>query len=478
MLHTRVSTHGLDYALHTRTHGPYPLATPVTASLFRQTLVLALVATLAGAVSTGAASTSPFEFGAVFTVDGHNLTFTASSVAHMKIVLMAANAATQEGMHALVDSGEVGHCFAATCVDVEAGGELTYNDDSCYTLHVDGATDATFTIHGLIPNSNLAIFTEHTVTEFEGTPHYLREIEDGASVDIEPAAIFAADPTPTVTFSLTASGAVSDYTDAVKAQLKQVVATVATVNVADVSLAITAGSVNLAFTIVVASTTAQTSVSTAITTALSTPAAATTLFAGVTGLTVTIESVDVGAPGKPWGETIAAALLVNAITLAGVVFLIPPLRKCAAARMDLFGSITSAFAAGAILATAFYLVLLEASHTTGGSTESAQAAIWGTLALGGFCTAGILDIIVSLIMGDKVPATSTSSEASKDPESGKKSVELISLGSRARIIGGILIGDFLHNLCDGFFIGSAFLLCGSSKGWGVSAATIYHELAQ
>ena len=50
--------------------------------------------------------------------------------------------------------------------------------------------------------------------------------------------------------------------------------------------------------------------------------------------------------------------------------------------------------------------------------------------------------------------------------------------SRARLLGAVLIGDFFHNLCDGFFIGAAFRGCGSTFGWGVAAGTILHELPQ
>ena len=46
------------------------------------------------------------------------------------------------------------------------------------------------------------------------------------------------------------------------------------------------------------------------------------------------------------------------------------------------------------------------------------------------------------------------------------------------LAGSILIGDFFHNLADGFFIGSAFLLCSNSIGWTLVATTIYHEIAQ
>eukprot|EP01047_Picozoa_sp_COSAG01_P087607 COSAG01_NODE_20232_length_964_cov_1.661272_2_plen_163_part_01 len=42
----------------------------------------------------------------------------------------------------------------------------------------------------------------------------------------------------------------------------------------------------------------------------------------------------------------------------------------------------------------------------------------------------------------------------------------------------IFVGDFLHNLGDGFFIGAAFRVCGNSMGWTVAWATVAHELAQ
>merc|ERR1712091_526698 len=48
----------------------------------------------------------------------------------------------------------------------------------------------------------------------------------------------------------------------------------------------------------------------------------------------------------------------------------------------------------------------------------------------------------------------------------------------SRIISGILLGDFVHNLCDGFFIGAAFAGCGESFGWTVAWGTVAHEVAQ
>eukprot|EP00965_Chrysotila_dentata_P165849 5475744-Pleurochrysis_carterae.AAC.1 len=50
--------------------------------------------------------------------------------------------------------------------------------------------------------------------------------------------------------------------------------------------------------------------------------------------------------------------------------------------------------------------------------------------------------------------------------------------ARLRILVSILVGDFLHNFCDGIFIGAAFAYCGSSTGWSVATGTAIHELAQ
>jgi zinc transporter ZupT len=40
------------------------------------------------------------------------------------------------------------------------------------------------------------------------------------------------------------------------------------------------------------------------------------------------------------------------------------------------------------------------------------------------------------------------------------------------------VGDFLHNFCDGVFIGAAFQSCSASLGWTIVATTACHEFAQ
>merc|ERR1711988_1102060 len=58
------------------------------------------------------------------------------------------------------------------------------------------------------------------------------------------------------------------------------------------------------------------------------------------------------------------------------------------------------------------------------------------------------------------------------------SIPLIPLSTKFRVFAGVNIGDFFHNLCDGFFMGAAFKGCGSSFGWGVTLATVLHEIPQ
>jgi zinc transporter ZupT len=53
--------------------------------------------------------------------------------------------------------------------------------------------------------------------------------------------------------------------------------------------------------------------------------------------------------------------------------------------------------------------------------------------------------------------------------------------ARARVpalVRSILLGDSLHNFCDGLAIGAAFKGCGSALGWTVAVGSIAHEVSQ
>lgn len=52
------------------------------------------------------------------------------------------------------------------------------------------------------------------------------------------------------------------------------------------------------------------------------------------------------------------------------------------------------------------------------------------------------------------------------------------VASETSVLSAVLLGDFFHNLCDGFFIAAAFKGCGAAFAWGVVLSTCLHELPQ
>jgi UTP--glucose-1-phosphate uridylyltransferase len=177
-----------------------------------------------------------------------------------------------------------------------------------------------------------------------------------------------------------------------------------------------------------------------------------------------------------------------------------------------FTVVTNSFAAGALLATAFFLLLFEASHlisTRDGKTESEVAAAWGCMILFGFITSPLIDITgyALLELFQKMRNSKGSNEVTEISDASKevRTINVMSEGGETsgkkicvdvgafeneeeealhtrsrqrRIVGGIIIGDFMHNFCDGIFIGSAFYVCGPSMGWVVTSTAVYHEIAQ
>ena len=188
-----------------------------------------------------------------------------------------------------------------------------------------------------------------------------------------------------------------------------------------------------------------------------------------------------------WGPPMLGALAVNLATFIGVFLLFPPVKKLSA--RPLFGAMLFAFAAGALLACAFFLLLFEATHlvAVGWSAEVDVLWRWGTMILAGLVLPPVAETICSIIMlavkGGSAASPSgeeSSVEAGNSVEAGKAETEdpVAKFRATARLVGAVVIGDFFHNLCDGFFIGAAFKGCGNSFGWSVIAGTILHELPQ
>jgi len=176
-----------------------------------------------------------------------------------------------------------------------------------------------------------------------------------------------------------------------------------------------------------------------------------------------------------WLESVGAAILVNLITLVGVVVLTPCMALGIFSSPFVFEAILSAFAAGALLACAFFLLLFEATHLVGTGWDEEVAVLWrwGTAILAGFFLPVAIESASLLFCSG-----SAQTDQGAQGEEALAKNDAISVASKARVIGAVLIGDFFHNLCDGFFIAAAFKGCGPSFAWGVVIGTCLHELPQ
>lgn len=190
-----------------------------------------------------------------------------------------------------------------------------------------------------------------------------------------------------------------------------------------------------------------------------------------------------------WVSSVAGAILVNLCTLVGVILAAPGISAFAEANGKFVEGIFSAFAAGALLACAFFLLLFEATHLVGTGWDDEVQILWrwGTAIIAGFFLPVVIESIslltggglsepatreVNVEMGEKLDATEKADDAAGTAET------TIDPSTQSRVISAVLVGDFFHNLCDGFFIGAAFKGCGFTFGWGVVAASAIHELPQ
>jgi zinc transporter ZupT len=263
---------------------------------------------------------------------------------------------------------------------------------------------------------------------------------------------------------------------------------------------------------------------------------------------------------KAWGDAIGASLVIQVTTLSGLIivcaasgleklrrrFSVHPGLVSDAAWRCMVEIIIPSFAAGALLATAVFLIIPEAMEllSSGGSgashseehneettledhgaeksTHHSSGAAWkfGSALLGGFLFPILLGALFpshhrrecaaalppppqhvdddagaeqTIVDGESHSPTQISETAPTDNDEVDDSVESQEptkaedrrnaatppqpLRNMPLAI-GILTGDIFHNLADGFFLGTAFLLCSKTLAWTIVATTIYHELAQ
>jgi len=82
------------------------------------------------------------------------------------------------------------------------------------------------------------------------------------------------------------------------------------------------------------------------------------------------------AKEKHWGPAMGTAIIVNIVTLIGVIFLVPGLSAAAKTYAAEFDCLTAAFAAGAISSCAFFLLLFESTHLVATGWDEEVDQLW------------------------------------------------------------------------------------------------------
>jgi len=435
-----------------------------------------------------------FEWAGVFAVSGASQTWGMQKVngayadPSMRLVIIPTSTvggATEEFMEE--GEKEAQRLMAgSTCPEVEDGESMTpATGGSCFELHTGSGDDSTYTIvtTGL---TGMAVYAQHVPTEFERDAHYLK---DASGADVEPVAQEGADDHAHGRFleevswryahlsklAIVTNSPPHAYPSRTPRLSKDAHAGHdhggAGFDSVDLSTVFTVKNANTGATL--------TAVSTKTTNVI----------------TPYVESFP---QDKNLGLPIFASLIVNLVTLTGVIFLIPGVKKLLTAKvgMDEFRPrgetgkdaeaiemkavengtsvnpnmvqppadfampeslimLTSAFSAGAILSCAYLLVLPEAFLFIQATEDG--GLFWKN---GSSILAGLLfPFFLSTIAAALFPTTAENS-------------------TPMRITFGVLVGDFFHNFADGCFIGVAFMNCDSTFGWTVAISSILHEIAQ
>ena len=183
--------------------------------------------------------------------------------------------------------------------------------------------------------------------------------------------------------------------------------------------------------------------------------------------------------------------------------------------------IIPSFASGALLATSIFLVIPEAiyliqkhlndhgskeekgetekEHSESVADEFGPGAIWrfGVSLLVGFVFPMVLDVIfprmkkdhfdgdectrpVEVVQGDEFGDICREENTSNSTTHTSCKEEKIDDDKRINysLVLSIIIGDAMHNFCDGVFVGVALLICDNNTAYTIIAITLYHEVAQ
>jgi zinc transporter ZupT len=470
-------------------------------------------------------SGNAYEWAGIFQTPGSTYTWLAQKVngayadASMKMVALPASSCTISVLNSLESDGNTG-LGLTTCEDVNSGGTITPQANKCYRMVFDQSSSQSSYTVSAAGQSNVAFFTEHFPTEFENTDHYLK---DSSNADVEPCAFLPGYEWAGIfnvaaedTYMWTAQKVAGSYADATmkiavipasagtEAALESAEATGrTTVQDANCNNLNAGGTItpnaNTCYNLVFKQNWWQ-SLYSIDATGLS----YVSIFAqhvptefentahylkddhgdDIEPIAELPEAHAAPAPAaaaaeeeeKYWGEGILASIIVNIMTLCGVIFLIPGINAAAAKFREEFECVLMAFAGGAISAAAFFLLLYESTHliATEQPEETEQIWRWGSMILAGALFPTIVHGLSEIIF---LKPSETGKANDAEQGDGALAPEGLKV-TRLRLISSVLIGDFMHNLCDGFFVGAAFKGCGSAFAWTVTWSTVAHEIAQ
>ena len=238
---------------------------------------------------------------------------------------------------------------------------------------------------------------------------------------------------------------------------------------------------------------------------------------------------------KPYGAVIGATLLVNFATLSGLILVMFTVihKRCRKHGRDGDGAMSAllqilllSFAAGALLATAVFLVLPEAlelikgghaeeeeghrrslqdaeheehvGEEEGEKSESVVAAQFGCALLGGFFLPLLFAVLFHIDDPDGCLESGTAAHAvgvelspetavavstpTTNDEEGVIVPDIKSIDTKpvynVKLIASILLGDGMHNFADGMFIAASFQGCDLALTFTIVAVTLVHEIAQ
>lgn len=218
----------------------------------------------------------------------------------------------------------------------------------------------------------------------------------------------------------------------------------------------------------------------------------------------TAEDPEEEGPDADWGRTMGATFLVALISLAGLLTSVRVLSNLIKVSIPYL----SAFASGTLLATAFFLLMGESREyiKVAWPKEVDNVWRWGTVIMSGYALSLTLGGLVSLLTSWRSSAVTCSEPLAKekvgaqlamvsidekvkklesvaDVEGSVETVELdhvtfLDLSNAQPIAMHVILGDFFHNMADGFLIGAAFKACSNSVGWTVTYSTLAHEFVQ